>query len=246
MHYHRGTPKFAMTTSSSDTANEPVKQEWAPTCYKVHSRETFQRSWLWPVTIVIVPILSVATDAAIFDFFVIYEKVQESLCLKYSGDDCSGAASAVITGLSVALLCALLHRLYSTRIQTRDVDLSVNICPLGVQRSKTTTVTYNHNVDHKKVRVHHYPLLPIEAIESCFLLEHVGAFSVTTHVMIRMAADISEDSNPFEVSSSSTVNETEKVNNKSKLVSAFPDAKLTFIECHDLAIQIRKALEEVR
>jgi hypothetical protein len=70
-------------------------------------------------------------------------------------------------------------------------------------------------------------------VKDCIILEHVGAFSVTTHVMIRATITTkssSESKSEFDV----------------KLVSFFPDVTLSFDRCHELVQKIQRSLEELR
>lgn len=132
---------------------------------------------------------------------------------------------------TAAIVLGILYRLvFSRSIQTKEIDLSIDILPLGIQRSKTTTISYHHS-DAKHSKVDYHPLLPIEKIQDCILLEHVGAFSVSTHVMLRLK----------------TNNDTYQPSNASKgLVEAFPGANLKFRECQQMVDQIQKALAEVQ
>ena len=245
-----------MTTTRTDTAA-------APTSYTIRSRESFQHSsWLWwPFTTfaaLVVPIVAVAaTVATATDSF--WSQSQTSTKLQhfyeyyyetYKEDNFIIAVAAFST-VVVALLLCIAHRRFSTRCQSRDIDLSLIVCPLGIQRFKTTTTMYGQNLP-KKVNVHHYPLLPIESVKDCILLEHVGGFSVTTHVMIRLLNNnnTNESSNSLESTTNGEVNDTSEAETNKDAVSgqvaAFPDANLTFDQCHGLVKQIGRALEEVQ
>lgn len=207
-----------------------------PTCYKIHSRESIQRSW-WPFTALLVPIVAVTADSLVSGSET-STKLQQYY-KTYRTDN-------LVVGCAISLAVALLyiaHYLFSTRNYTRDVDLSLTICPLGVQPSKTTTTTYNGNSDHQKVDVHISPLLPIEAVKDCILLEHVGGFSVTTHVMIRLNAKAIIDD---KVERTNSDKEQRKEDAASGMVLAFPDATLTFAQCHDLVKKIGRAIEEMQ
>lgn len=216
----------------------------APTCYKIHSREILQRSWwLSLVTALAVPIIAVAiyeflpqisepaatTDAAATDLQYFYENYK---------DDKVVVAGTVSTAIVFLCYC---HYLFSTRNQIRDTELSVTFCPLGIQRSKTTTTTSNNNNDNNqnrsRINVCNYPLVPMESVKDCILLEHVGGFSVATHVMIRVVANAAGKLSP-------SSNNSHKA--ESELVSAFPDAILTFDQCHGLVHQMQRALAEMR
>jgi hypothetical protein len=97
-------------------------------------------------------------------------------------------------------------------------ELLVKVCPLGVQRSL------------RRYRYHHHlPLLLKECIQDCIILEKVGAFAVTTHVM-------------FRIKRKHLYNNQDTI----QLVQAFPHACLSFSQCHKLKNQIQASLEEVR
>jgi hypothetical protein len=93
-----------------------------------------------------------------------------------------------------------------------------------------TTTTSNK----RSTVVHYYPLLPLESVKDCIILEHVGAFSVTTHVMIRATTTTTKSSSESESESNG------------KLVSFFPDVTLSFDRCHELVQKIQRSLEELR
>jgi len=81
----------------------------------------------------------------------------------------------------------------------------------------------------------------MEAVKDCILLEHIGAFSVTTHVMLRLKANNSD-----RINNDGDCDERKKTKDESLpgLVSVFPDAELTFEQCHGLVNQIGRALNE--
>jgi hypothetical protein len=64
-----------------------------------------------------------------------------------------------------------------------------------------------------------HPLLPRECVQDCILTEHVGVFSVSTQLVFR-------------------------IESSSFLVPVFPNAKLSFAQCHSLMKQIQRALHE--
>jgi hypothetical protein len=97
-------------------------------------------------------------------------------------------------------------------------ELLVKICPLGVQR-----LLRRYDINH------HLPLLLTECIQDCILLENVGAFAVTSHVM-------------FRIRRKSMYNNQETI----QLVPAFPHACLSFNQCHTLKNQIQASLEGIR
>ena len=105
-------------------------------------------------------------------------------------------------GLTIAFLAL------ETSSYHRDIELSVSIYPVGVQR---TTQINSKVTDH--------PLLPRESIQDCILIEHVSSWSVSTQIVFRLKSS-------------------------SSLVPAFPNAQLTFSQCHSLKNQIQKALNE--
>ena len=253
---------------TSDTAFEkPEAAAAAPTSYTIRSRESFQSSsWLWWLftrfTVLVVPLIAVTvTVATATDSFwsnsEISEKLQQFYDYYYETykDDNFIIAVAAFAIFVVALqLCNSYRHFSTTRSQTRDIDLSLIVCPLGIQRSKTTTTICGQNLP-KKVNIHHYPLLPIESIKDCILLEHVGGFSVTTHVMIRLLNNSNNNTKSKKLSNilESTTGEEKDALEAEKTkdavsgqVAAFPDANLTFNQCHGLVKQIGRALEEVR
>lgn len=107
----------------------------------------------------------------------------------------------VLGGLAIGLV------VLETASSKSEVELSVTVCPLGVQR--TTRV-------NKRVVLH--PLLPRESVKDCIITEHVGAFSVSSHVVFRVE--------------------------KSSIVPAFPNAKMSFAQCQSFVKQIQQALDE--
>jgi hypothetical protein len=74
-----------------------------------------------------------------------------------------------------------------------------------------------------KRRLVHHPLLPRASIQDCILTEHVGAFSVSTNVVFRV----------------------EEASSSKLIVPAFPNASLSFAQCHSLVKKIQRALNEV-
>jgi hypothetical protein len=162
-----------------------------PTIYKVHSREFHGRSW--SITIIFIGIL-------IGGVLHVDPKIELEWPWLLAG---------AIFGLYF----------FETSSKWRDVELSVTICPLGVQRSSTTTLSAKHQ------KCHHQPFLPREYVQDCIVLEHVGAFSVSTHVIFRLVEKRGEDPSSF--------------------IPAFPNAVLTFDQCHSLTKQIQRALDEI-
>lgn len=218
----------------------------APTSYSIRSRESFQPSW-WPLTVpvIVVPILAtvVANDSS-----EAFAKLEDYYVEFYNNGDKSVAIASACFLVAVLLFIAF-HLYNSTRSQTREVDLSLIVYPVGVQRCKRTTVIYNQDRNRQKVDEHHYPLLPIESVKDCILLEHVGGFSVSTHVMIRLQNSTTSSSDD-----KSTGKEKQRDGSESQetedavtgLVEAFPDANLTFDQCRGLVNQIRRALKAVQ
>lgn len=109
-----------------------------------------------------------------------------------------------VGGLCIALV------MLETSPFKREVELSVLISPLGVQRTRRV----NSNVSHQ-------PLLPRDFVQDCILTEHVGAASVSTQLVFR-------------------------VKSASLVVPVFPNAQLSFSQCHSLVQQIQRALNETR
>jgi len=109
---------------------------------------------------------------------------------------------------------------------------------------------------NKNIRtsVHYYPLLPLESVKDCIVLEHVGAFSLTTFAMVRVMKTTTQ--NTYDVGSkdkngnttiTATTTTTENKNTKSsELVSVFPDATLSFDRCHLFVTMINNVLNEYR
>lgn len=206
-----------MNSSSYASVEETLA---GPISYKIQSREIFQRSW-WSLSGLVVPAVAVFFGGVlswIEDSTTDLEFYYQS----YKDDHRILVASALI-GIAVLCYC---HYLFSTKSQDRETEVSVTICPLGIQRTKKITTIWNNNSDRPRRSVRNYPFLCMEIVKDCILLEHVGGFSVTTHVMIRTCSS-DERSEPG-------------------LVSAFPDAILTFDQCHDLVQEIQWALGELR
>ena len=107
----------------------------------------------------------------------------------------------ILGGLGIAL--ALLE----TAPMKHHVELIIDIGPLGIQR----TTKLNG-------RSTHHPLLPRECVQDCIITEHVGAFGVSNHLVLRV---------------------------ESKLIPVFPNAKLSFAQCQSLLKQVQTALREV-
>ena len=181
-----------LSTSKGVLGIKTSNQNITPTTYKVHSKEYHQHSW--SITIIFIAIL-------ISWVFHIDPKIELEWPWLLAG---------AIFGL---------YLFETSSKQQRDVELAIKICPLGVQRSSTTTI---QSAKHQKC--HHQPFIPREYIQDCIVLEHVGAFSVTSHVMFRLVEKIGED--------------------PSSLIPAFPNAILTFDQCHSLTKQIQSALDE--
>ena len=214
----------ASTTSIAESESESPSSCPAPITYKIHSREHYKRSYYWSLALGVVPIIAVVIGS------------QNSLSSLLSLWTTTFSTNPIIiyvgifaaTGLIIYYAYYLLTTFYSQ--QTRDVELSVTVCPLGIQRSSKTTTTASNK---RSTVVHYYPLLPLESVKDCILVEHVGAFSVTTHVMIRATTTTTQSSK-----SKSESNE--------ELVSFFPNVTLSFDRCHVLIQQIQRSLEKVR
>jgi hypothetical protein len=113
--------------------------------------------------------------------------------------------------------------LFETASWKRELVLSLSIGPLGVQRSS------RRNADRPK----HSPFLPREGIRDCLMIEHVGAFSVSTHVVFRLHAG-----------RTSTTSQGEEKGTEPQLIPAFPDAVIKFEQCQSLVKQIQQGLKE--
>ena len=215
------TASTASITESESESESPSSCP-APITYKIHSREHYKRSYYWSLALGVVPIIAVVIGS------------QNSLSSLLSLWTTTFSTNPIIiyvgifaaTGLIIYYAYYLLTTFYSQ--QTRDVELSVTICPLGIQRSSKTTTTASNK---RSTVVHYYPLLPLESVKDCILVEHVGAFSVTTHVMIRATTTQSSKS---------------KSESNEELVSFFPNVTLSFDRCHVLVQQIQRSLEKVR
>ena len=111
-----------------------------------------------------------------------------------------------------------------------DTELCVTICPLGIQRSFCS----------KGTPMKYHPLLPTAAVKDCIVTEHVGAFCVTTHVMFRVYTPVKVDDKK----------EKDDDNHQSStpisLIETFPNASLTFQQCHSLRNQIQAALNDIK
>ena len=83
-------------------------------------------------------------------------------------------------------------------------------------------------------------------MRDCILLEHVEAFSVTTHVMVRVVKPSPSPATSDDIDTEQKSGESDVDNTESELVSLFPDAKLSFNRCHALVQKIRRALQELR
>lgn len=203
--------------ADNDTSDEQeVETAVVTTVYTIRSRESRESSWWWPISII--TLLGVAMNSFGTDIFATIDP--------YWTDQID---VAILSSIAVALLGIILaHRLFFAKPTTKTIDLTLQILPLGVQRSRT--ITHDNS---QTTNTHHYPLLPIGSIKDCILLEHVGAFSVSTHVMLRL-----QNSNNYSM---------KPTKNAAKgMVAAFPDVTLTFDQCHSLVEQITRALEQVQ
>ena len=110
---------------------------------------------------------------------------------------------------------------------TRRTEVFLTVCPLGIQRwtRRSTTETK------------HEQFIPLRNIKDCILVEHLGAFDVSTHVMLRLFAKTAVASK----SASDCDND-----GAFEVVEAFPGVRLLFAQCHSLQIQIATALKEVQ
>eukprot|EP00536_Pseudo-nitzschia_multiseries_P003208 jgi/Psemu1/7176/gm1.7176_g len=248
-----------MGAESCDGVEASAAMDPAVTCYKIHSREHLQPLgwWAW-ITPLLVPAVAVAMGG-----FVPQERPSEFSAsgvalffFEKHRDDSMIVISCIASAFALLFLWFGYRYCWSTGHQIRDTELSVTVCPLGIQRSKTTTIRTipspsgggatkkkNHRLStNHRVKVCNYPLLPMESIRDCILLEHVGGFSVSTHVMIR-CFDLKAET---ATSTSTVAAAAASSSTRSELVSAFPDAKLTFDQCHGLVHQIQRALGEMR
>jgi hypothetical protein len=153
------------------------------------------------------------------------------VCLSYYDPYIEMDLVWVVSGTIIALY------IFETSSSTRHVEVIVTICPMGIQR---TMYTHHHRL------VQHYPILPKEIIQDCFVAEHVNAFSVTSHVMLRTLLPSSSSSSPS--STTTTTVDDDDDSGRSvplQLYPAFPKVTLSFGQCYVLMKQIRRALVEV-
>lgn len=177
-----------------DSNNNTAKDPSLPLTFKVVSKTTTQ-SILWKFLIPTILAVSIAVLLATVQDFVV---LQHHLLWIFGG--------AIFALIVFEITQHPSNGKHST-------ELVVNICPLGVQRS-----THKSNLQQ-----HHHPLLLAECIHDCIILEHVGAFAVSTHVMFRVLREKGDASSMF-------------------LVPAFPQARLSFEQCQGLQTQIQAAL----
>lgn len=175
-----------MSAQAHET-KESMNHDVAKTVFKIHSHERHERSW--KTTLIPVSIL-------LGGLFRLDPTIEMDLLWFLAG-----AAIAVY--------------LFETSTKERNVEVSLGICPLGVQRTIRT---------HQNRMATHHPLIPKESIRDCIVTEHVGAFSVSSHVMLRLRDAASDGP---------------------ALIPAFPNVTLSFGQCHSLMKQIQRALEEV-
>ena len=235
------------TTTSSTYTETSQSQEPVPTLYTIRSKESFQLSSRKPLagTIFLIPMAAWAANwLGPKGFAMIQDCCSTAIAtaLETNGGMIIVVALSIAVAALLGILCWFLC--CARKIQTRETDLSLDILPLGVQRSKTTTITYNQSGKSPKTSVHYYPLLPIESVKDCILLEHVGAFSVSTHVMIRLHKYSNNNNN--EKNDHSVKTPYHPADAKSGMMAAFPGAILTFDECQTMVNQIKRALEEVQ
>lgn len=227
----------------------------APTSYKIRCRECYERSWWW-LTLVIIPIIAglfLSGSDSILDMEY-YNSINNKPLI-------SSLWMSIHSPIHVVIFAGLIYYgnyIYTTHSQIRDVEIIVTICPLGIQRSKTTTTISSTMISNKnkniRTSVHYYPLLPLESVKDCIVLEHVGAFSLTTFAMVRVMKTTTQ--NTYDVGSkdkngnttiTATTTTTENKNTKSsELVSVFPDATLSFDRCHLFVTMINNVLNEYR
>jgi hypothetical protein len=177
----------AMPITETFEQNDIKNDDVTKTVFKIHSHFRCERSW--SATLIPVSILLA--------------------CLVRLDPTGEMDVLWLVSGVAIAMY------VFETSSKTRDVEVSLTVCPLGVQRTTRT---------HRMMT--HHPLLPKESIRDCIVTEHVGAFAVSSHVMIRVrAAGAAALDGPA-------------------LIPAFPNATLSFVQCHSVMKQIQGALEE--
>jgi len=228
----------------------------APTSYKICRRERYEYSWwMWWLTLVLIPII-----AGLFLYSINNKPLILSLW--------TSLHSPIYVVIFAAGSIYYGNYLYTIHSQIRDVEIIVTICPLGIQRSKKTittrttivssTVISNKNANIR-TSVHYYQLLPLESVKDCIVLEHVGAFSLKSVAMVRVIKKTAQnnddvgsnnkDDNATTCSSSSSTTTTENKSKNTKLselVSVFPDATLSFDQCHLFVTMINNVLNDYR
>jgi len=208
---------------------------------------------MWWLTLVLIPII-----AGLFLYSINNRPLISSLW--------TSLHSPIYVVIFAAGLIYYGNYLYTTHSQIRDVEIIVTICPLGIQRSKktittTTAIESSTMISNKnaniRTSVHYYPLLPLESVKDCIVLEHVGAFSLKSVAMVRVIKKTAQnnddvgsnnkDDNATTASSSTTTTENKSKNTKlSELVSVFPDATLSFNRCHLFVTMINNVLNDYR
>ena len=172
---------------SGEISSNRTNRDVTKTIFKVHSQDKHERSW--SATLIPISILLG--------------------CLYRLDPSIEMDLLWVLSGAGIAVY------VFETSSRTRDVEVSLTVCPLGVQRTTST---------HRNRPVRHHPFLPKESIRDCIVTEHVGAFSVSSHVMLRLG-DTTDCGGPA-------------------LIPAFPKATLSFGQCHVLMKQIQRALRD--
>ena len=162
----------------------------------------------------------------------------------------------------VGILSWLMYHAFIMQTLIRDVEIIVNISPLGIQRSKRITTTRikksilvstinnpkqvlidnNNKKNNEQISVHCYPLLPLESVQDCILVEHVGVFSVTTHAMIR--SNNGEHKSHDNTSVTNSIKKNAK--KSSELIPVFPNASLSFARCHLFVTMINNVLKDYK
>ena len=121
------TASTASITESESESESPSSCP-APITYKIHSREHYKRSYYWSLALGVVPIIAVVigSQKSLSSLLPLWTTtVPINPIIIYVG-------IFAATGLIIYYAYYLLTTFYSQ--QTRDVELSVTVCPLGIQR----------------------------------------------------------------------------------------------------------------
>eukprot|EP00980_Cylindrotheca_fusiformis_P000078 scaffold19_cov114-Cylindrotheca_fusiformis.AAC.25 len=94
-------------------------------------------------------------------------------CLYYMDSEIQNGVVWFVGGLVIALV------VMETSPLRKEVELSVTISPLGVQRTTRINSTISH-----------HPLLPRDAVQGCILTERIDVASVSTQLVFRLQSSL--------------------------------------------------------